>query len=77
MRRDATNMNEVDLVEVGLAVVGCLVSFAAVGSAVGITAALLEEKSLPEIEYCGFVGTAAGLLVGLFFTCACAVMGAL
>jgi hypothetical protein len=70
-------MNQADLVEVGLAVVGCLVSFAAVGSALGITAALLEEKSLTEIEYCGFVGTAAGFLLGLFFACAFAVVGVL
>lgn len=77
MRWARTPMTQADLVEVGLGVVGCLVSFAAVGSALGITAALLEEKSLPEIEYCGFVGTAAGLLVGLFFICATAVMGAM
>lgn len=68
--KGATNMNQVDLVEGGLAVVGCLVSFAAVGSALGITAALLEEKSLTEIEYCGFVGTAAGLLFGILVGCA-------
>lgn len=70
-------MNQIDLVEGGLAVVGCMVSFAAVGSALGITAALLEEKSLTEIEYCGFVGTAIGFLLGLFFVCAFTVAGAL
>lgn len=70
-------MNKTDFVEAGLAVCGVLVSSAAVGSALGITAALLEEKSLTEIEYCGFVGTAAGFLVGLLLACAFAVMGAL
>jgi hypothetical protein len=47
------------------------------GSALGITAALLEEKSLAEIEYCGLVGTAAGFLLGLILVCAFAVMEAL
>lgn len=70
-------MYQADLTEAGLAVVGCLVSFAAVGSALGITAALLEEKSLAEIEHCGFVGTTAGFLLGLFFVCASAVIEAL
>lgn len=70
-------MNHPDLVEAGQAVVGFLVSSAAVGSALGITAALFEEKSLAEIEYCGFVGTAAGFLAGLLFACAFGVMGAL
>jgi hypothetical protein len=74
---DATNMNQADLAEVGLTVVGCMVSFAAVGSALGITAALLEEKSLTEIEYCGFVGTAAGLLFGIFVSCAFGIAVAL
>lgn len=70
-------MKHADVVEVGLAVVGFLVSSTAVGSALGITSALLEEKSLSEIEYCGFVGTAAGFLFGIFIACAIGVTGSL
>lgn len=63
-------MKQADLVEAGLAVIGFLVSSTAVGSALGITAALLEEKSLNEVEYSGFVGTAVGFLLGTLVVCA-------
>lgn len=70
-------MKHADVVEVGLAVIGFLVSSTAVGSALGITSALFEEKSLSEIEYSGFVGTAAGLLFGIFIVCVIGVTGTL
>lgn len=70
-------MRNADVVEFGLAVVGFLVSSAAVGSALGITSALLEEKSLGEIEYCGFIGTAAGFLFGIFIACVIGITGSL
>lgn len=70
-------MNHADVVEVGLAVVGFVISSTAIGSALGITSAPLEEKSSSEIEYCGFVGTAAGFLLGIFIACAVVVTGSL
>jgi hypothetical protein len=44
-----------DVVETGLTIAGVLVSSAAVGSALAITAALLEERPLSEIEFWGLV----------------------
>ncbi|MDQ3725467.1 MAG: hypothetical protein M3335_06215 [Actinomycetota bacterium] len=45
-----------------------LLSSIAIGSGLGITAAVLERKSLKEIEMWGFWGTALGCLCGILLT---------
>lgn len=49
-----------------LDLVGVVLSTTAVGSALGVTVAVLEQRPLVEIEELGFLGTAAGFLLGVF-----------
>ncbi len=58
----------VDAVDDGLDLAGVLLSSTAIGSGVGITIGVLEERSLEEIEQWGFRGTAVGFLFGTLFT---------
>lgn len=57
-----------DVVDSGLRLTGVLLSSIAVGSGLGITAAVLEKKSPPEIEMWGFRGTAVGCTLGMLLT---------
>lgn len=55
-----------DAVNDGLDLAGVLLSSTAIGSGLGITAAVLERKPLRTIERWGFTGTAVGFAFGLF-----------
>lgn len=69
-------MNSADAIDLGLKLAGILVTCMALGSGLGITMAVLEEKALDEIELWGFVGTAIGFLLGVFFLiCALTITG--
>ena len=69
-------MNNANAIDLGLKLAGVLVTFIALGSGLGITMAVLEEKPLNEIELWGFVGTAIGFLLGvLFLICALMIIG--
>ena len=54
-----------DIVDNGLKLTGVLLSSIAVGSGLGITAAVFEKKSSTEIEMWGFRGTAVGCALGI------------
>lgn len=57
-----------------LKLAGVLLTCSALGSGFGITLAVLEEKSLKGIEFCGFIGTTFGFLFGVFILIAGVMM---
>jgi hypothetical protein len=54
-----------DIVDEGLKLTGVLLGAVALGSALGVTLGVFEEKPREQIEMWGFQGTAMGFLVGL------------
>lgn len=69
-------MAQTDLFDTALKLAGILVTCMALGSGLAITMAVLEEKTLSEIELWGFVGTAIGFLLGLLcLICALMIIG--
>ena len=55
-------MTSADAIDLGSSSAGILITCTALGSGLGIAMAVLEEKSLTEIELWGFLGTAVGFL---------------
>lgn len=58
-------MAHADLVDTGLTLAGVLVTATAIGSALGITIAVLGRRPSREIELWGFWGTAMGCVGGV------------
>jgi|GEM_PF-5938801 len=50
-----------------------VISSSAIGSALGVSIAVLSKRSPKEIEMCGFKGTACGLLFSLALLLAAAI----
>jgi hypothetical protein len=58
-------MAQAEIFDVVLKLAGIMISSSAVGSAAGITVAVLWRKPSRGIEVCGLRGTASGFIAGL------------